>query len=389
MIVDALAELRIFAVAQHVADERADLLRVAGVAAFADVDVATREFERRVRNLPHALDALGGVHHHGRDDLHKAADEDRDDCERGEGQRICEQLLVPLAPALLRKFEVHAHHRECPECRDEAERAPRARQRGPSGDENEQQHGVDHRRIQEPADDAEARRFFRDENIGAAVYSLRTARGFPDVPGEHDEADEIHQAAERADVHEHFCRGHGIEEIWIREHRPAFLRRAEHEALRDARDIHREHVDEDADGPEPEVHICGRGRMQRPAPQPRREPVEQSRGHEAVPAERAAVDVRDGPVAVVRERVHRADGHERALEGRHAVESHGCDEKFQDMIRAQLVPCAAQREQAVEHPAPRRRPEHEGENHSQRLEPHGQRGVQQMVRPCPDVEEHE
>jgi hypothetical protein len=98
---------------------------------------------------------------------------------------------------------------------------------------NRQQRGVDDRRIQEATAVAYAGLLHRHVHFGAAVHRFRTARGVPNVPSEHDEADQIHQAAECADVHEHFCRGHGIKEIRIREHRAALFRRAEHEALRE------------------------------------------------------------------------------------------------------------------------------------------------------------
>ena len=77
---------RVVAVAQHVAHERADHLRVAVVAALADVEVAARELERRVGLLARVLDAGTAVLTKtvGRicDD---AADEHGDEGQHGEG----------------------------------------------------------------------------------------------------------------------------------------------------------------------------------------------------------------------------------------------------------------------------------------------------------------
>ena len=64
------------------------------------------------------------------------------------------------------------------------------------------------------------------------------------------------------------------------------------------------------------------------------------------------VDVADDPVGVVRERVDALDREQRPLERRHAVERDAGDEELEHRIVAQLVPRAAQREQAVEHAAP-------------------------------------
>ena len=124
-------------------------------------------------------------------------------------------------------------------------------------------------------------------------------------------------------------------------------------------------------------------------PEPRSEPIEHARGHEAVPAERAAMDVPDRPIAVVRDSIHRADRHERPLEGGHSVERHAGRKKLQHRIRPHLVPGAAQGQQPVEHATPGRSPEHQAENHSQRLQPLRQRRVEQMVRAGPDVDEDE
>ena len=102
------------------------------------------------------------------------------------------------------------------------------------------------------------------------------------------------------------------------------------------------------------------------------EPVEHGGGHEAVPAEGAGVDVADAPVGVVGDLVDGADGEERSLEGGHPVEGHGHREELDDGVGAELGPAAAQGEEAVEHAAPGGRPEHEGEEHPESLQPDGE-----------------
>ena len=65
------------AVAFDLVAQRPDHLRVAHVAAFADIDLPARELERRVG--PHALDALDrALDEEERRDLHEAADRDDD-----------------------------------------------------------------------------------------------------------------------------------------------------------------------------------------------------------------------------------------------------------------------------------------------------------------------
>ena len=97
----------------------------------------------------------------------------------------------------------------------------------------------------------------------------------------------------------------------------------------------------------------------------------------------------DRPIRVVRDGIHRADGEQRPLKGGHAVEGHACGEEFEHRVGAEFVPSAAQSKQTVEHAPPGRCPEHQAENHAQRLQPLGKGGVQQMVRPGPDVDEDE
>ena len=95
----------------------------------------------------------------------------------------------------------------------------------------------------------------------------------------------------------------------------------------------------------------------------------------------------DGPVGVVRDRVHRLDGHERPFEGRHAVEGDGRHQELQDVVLAHLVPGPAQRQETVDHASPGRHPEHDGEHHAQGLRPARKSRVVEVVRSRPDVHE--
>ena len=70
----------------------ADHLAVAKVAAFAHVDVAAGELERRVR--PHALHGLdGALQIEERDDLDQAADGDHDENAEDEEERALLQQM--------------------------------------------------------------------------------------------------------------------------------------------------------------------------------------------------------------------------------------------------------------------------------------------------------
>ncbi len=137
------------------------------------------------------------------------------------------------------------------------------------------------------------------------------------------------------------------------------------------------------------MQVGERDGVQLSVPEARGEPVEHAGRHEAVPAKRPGVHMGDDPVGVVREGIDGLDGEQRAFERGHAVEGHAGDEELDHGIGAELVPGAAEREQAVEHATPGRRPEHEREGHAEELEPVGQRGVEQMVRTGPDVDEHQ
>ena len=69
------------------------------------------------------------------------------------------------------------------------------------------------------------------------------------------------------------------------------------------------------------------------------------------------------------------------------VEADGGDREAQPGVRPQLVPGAREGHQPVDHAAPGGHPEHDGKHHAERLRPVRQRGVVQVVRPGPDIEE--
>ena len=77
VVVHALGGERVMAVALDLVAQRADHLRMAEIAAFAHIDVAAGEFERRIG--PHAVDLFDRVLEiEQRHDLDQAADRDDD-----------------------------------------------------------------------------------------------------------------------------------------------------------------------------------------------------------------------------------------------------------------------------------------------------------------------
>ncbi len=166
------------------------------------------------------------------------------------------------------------------------------------------------------------------------------------------------------------------------------VHRAPHQALHHAGDPHGGDVEHDADGGHPEVQLDRLdGVHLLAAEQARHEVVERAHRDQADPAERAGVHVAHGPVGVVAQRVHRLDGHHRALERGHAVERQGHDQEAQDGVVAQLVPGARQGHDPVDHPAPAGRQQDQREHHAHGLRPVGQRGVVQVVGARPHVGE--
>ncbi len=94
MVVDELARLGVLAVAVGLVAKGPDHLRVAVEAPFADVEVPSRQLERRVR-----LDRRDGRHvrldQEGRDDLEERRDDDRERRQHGERQRQPLPRAVP------------------------------------------------------------------------------------------------------------------------------------------------------------------------------------------------------------------------------------------------------------------------------------------------------
>ncbi len=97
--------------------------------------------------------------------------------------------------------------------------------------------------------------------------------------------------------------------------------------------------------------------------------------------------VADGPVGVVRQAVDALDRQHRSFEGAHAVEGECHYHHADDRVGANLVPGPVEGHQPVDHATPARHPQHDREDHAQRLRPVGQRCVVQVVRARPDVEE--
>ena len=94
----------------------------------------------------------------------------------------------------------------------------------------------------------------------------------------------------------------------------------------------------------------------------------------------------DDPVRIMPKRADGFDRKQRPFERGHTVKRDGDREELEHRLRAQFVPRAADREEAVQHAGPRRCPEHQRKRHAQSLEPIWQRGVEQMVRAGPDVD---
>ena len=101
------------------------------------------------------------------------------------------------------------------------------------------------------------------------------------------------------------------------------------------------------------------------------------------------MDVGDGPVGVVGQRVDALNREQRTFQRGHAIGGQRHHHKLEHWVLAHAIPSAAQRKQAVEHPSPRGRHEHHRKHHTERLRPVRQSGVEQVVRPGPDVDEDE
>ena len=359
MVVNRLSEVGVViddartAGADDVALEGADHLRVAEVAAFLNVNIAAGEFERSVEFLQAAFDVLGAVDDKGGDDLDGTADGRSQEDQNRKGQVVFDDPLVPIGPGIVGVLE--REYRLDGEQDGENEgrfvsvgREEEPQQGGADAEAEVGERVVDQRG--EPAHvvlaallkDGDFRRFF----------GWRTGSGgLPDVERQHHEARDKQQPAERSQDEEHLDALERIHEI-VGERETIRLELAKHEALGDAGAPHGDDVEQNADETDPEVHVGEGLGPQLGLPQAGGQPVEHAGGHEAVPAERAGVNVADGPVGVVGKGVDLGDGHQRSLEGGHAVESDAGNEELDDRIGAELVPRAAEGEQAIEHAAP-------------------------------------
>ncbi len=195
VVVDELARHRVVAVALDLGAERPDHLRVAVVAALADVDVAAGELQRRVGlQARHRLGdrLLEGERH----DLHQAAD-------------ATTRITRMISSAWLRSIM---------SCVSFIVGSSR---RGPAGRGNRRLDG------------------------------LAGGDGLRHVPGHDQHAAEVEHAAEQADGVERIGRLHALDE-GVGE-RAVGAHRAPHQALHHAGDPHRGDVEHDADGRDPEV----------------------------------------------------------------------------------------------------------------------------------------
>ena len=162
-----------------------------------------------------------------------------------------------------------------------------------------------------------------------------------------------------------------------------------HHALREAGDVHRNGVEQNAQRTEPEVYIHQPLRENRRVVHAWNKPVQDGKRQEAVPAQRTHVYVCHNPVGKVGNAVDVFEREQRPFEGSHAVGGQADHHKFQDGIFAHFVPGSAQGQQSINHAAPGGRNEHNRKHNTQRLRPVGQRTVEQMVRPGPDINENQ
>ena len=335
MVIDVFAGLGVFAVAFGLGAERADHLRMAAQAAFADVNVAAQHLQRRVRF--HAGDGRDiGLNQEHRDDFDHAADENRHDGQHREEHRFAfQQTMEGVFPV---------------------------RRLGGLFQRRRLRFGIR----------------LKLAGFGRAIQ----------VVGHHEHADEVKRAADRTQPEHRHDLHDAFEEVRILQE-AVFVELLPHQAFRDARDINRHDVENNAQHPDPEMIVRQFRGPELGLVQAREQVIQHREGQETVPAERAAVRMGNRPVGVVRQRVHRLDGHQRPFQRAHAVGGDGGHHEFQHRVLAHLVPRAAQGQQAVQHAAPGRRDQHQREHHAQRLRPIRQRGIQQVMRPRPDVQKHQ
>ena len=225
-----------------------------------------------------------------------------------------------------------------------------------------------------------------DGDFDRLVMGAAGAGSQEHVEGQHDKPGYVEQATQRPHDVEDLDFLQGFQEF-VFQGRLIGIEFTEHEALGNPGAPHRNDVEEDPGETDPEVHVGEGLRPQLGFPEAGGEPVEHPGGHEAVPAEGTGMDVADGPVRVMGNGVDLGDGHQGTLKGGHAIEGNPGDKELDHGIGAEFVPSPAEGEQAVEHAAPGRSPEHQGEGHPKVLQPDGQGGVEQMVGAGPDVDE--
>ena len=105
------------------------------------------------------------------------------------------------------------------------------------------------------------------------------------------------------------------------------------------------------------------------------------------PAQSARMHVTNRPVRIVAERIDGFDRHQRPFKRAHPVETKRDHQELQDGVFPQLVPSPGEGHQPVDHPTPRRHPQHDREGHAKSLRPIRQRCIVQMVRTRPDIQE--
>ncbi len=227
---------------------------------------------------------------------------------------------------------------------------------------------------------------FDDGHLHARLDRGARAHGADEIPRHPDEAEEVEGAAHQTGPIERPDGDERLHEARV-EQAAAFVLGAPHQPLLDAGGPHGEGVEENAQGADPEVRVRRADAVEWSPIKAGHQEIEHAGGHEPVPSEPARVHVCDDPVGVVRESRDALDGEEGSFEGSHPVRRDPDREELQHRVATDLVPRAPKREEAVEHAAPARRPEHQAEDHPQRLSPVGQRRVEEVMRPRPDVDE--
>ena len=291
MVVERLSEMGIVihdagaAIAQDVGREGADHLGMAQIATFGDVDIAPGEFERGVDFLQAALDVFLAVHDDGRDDLHRTADGRRHKHQHREGQVIVNDALVPLGPPVVGSPEGEDRF-DGDEHRQHQRRLVRVwRQEKPQQRTADAEEDVGERVVEEgfgPGHAILALGFKHGDFHGFIVRAAR-ACGFPHVDCQQDKAEQIQEATDHPEDVEELDVLQGLQEA-VFEGGSVGLELAQREALGNAREPHRHHIQQHADQADPEVHVGHRLGPQLGFPQAWCEPVKHAGRHEPVPA---------------------------------------------------------------------------------------------------------